>query len=266
MGRFVLVGLLYASVVPAANPFLADRTEVIAHRGGPGPDSTIANIKRSLDRGYRFIELDVRLTKDGRAVILHDSTVDRTTNGRGAIAEMTFAEARQLDAGAKYHDPDDPKKSFAGERLPTPEEVLDAVGSRGVVLLELKVPTAAEPVAKVITAAKALDRAIIRTADRKVLADLHKNYPQVRTGTMQAIPAENLPQFIKDLKALGISALTPLDNATLTPDVVKQFHDAKIAVWATNTNDPAVFKKLLDARPAGIITDVPATLQKLLLK
>lgn len=262
-----LFGLLFITTSAfAANPFLTGHTEVIAHRGGIGPDSTLANIKRSLERGYRFIELDVRLTKDGHAVILHDATVDRTTNGTGAIAEMTFAEARKLDAGAKYTDPQEPKRSFAGERIPTPTEVLQAVGPKGVVLLELKVPEAAEPVAKAIAAEQAWDRAIIRTADRKVLAALKKQYPKVRLGTMTAIPKDDLPRFIKELQAIPVDAVTPLANASLTPMVVRALHDGHIAVWATNTNDVAVMKELLQAKPAGIITDVPAQLQGLLPK
>lgn len=248
----------------ADNPFITGRVEVIAHRGGVGPDSTLANIKRSLERGYRYIELDVRLTKDGRVVVLHDPTVDRTTDGRGEVAQLTFAEVRKLDAGHKYTDPAEPTRRFNGERIPTPEEVLELVGQRGVVLLELKVPEAAEPLAKIIDQAKAHDRAIIRTADPTLLKQIKRQYPRVRTGTMATIPSDHLASFIKDLQALQVDALTPKDNATLTLEVVKKLHHAQIAVWATNTNDVAVFKRLLEVKPAGIITDVPDTLQKML--
>ncbi|WP_020468531.1 glycerophosphodiester phosphodiesterase [Zavarzinella formosa] len=245
-------------------PLISTTTSVIAHRGGTGPDGTLAGIKKSLDQGYLFIELDVRLSKDGRAVIMHDPTVDRTTNGKGKVADMTFDELRTLDAGAKYKDVDDPKKSYAGQRIPTPEEVLELVGGRGIVLLELKVPEAAEAVVKAVVKSKAKNRAVVRTADYEILRAIKKLDPEVLTGSMGAIPENSPDALIAKLKEAKVSAFTPKVNTGVTAAVVKKFHEAGIAFWGTNTNDPEEMKQLIEAHAAGIITDLPGVLQKLL--
>lgn len=245
-------------------PLISPTTKVIAHRGGTGPDSTLAGIKKSLDLGYLFIELDVRLSKDGRAVVMHDPTVDRTTNGKGNVADMTFDELRKLDAGVKHKDADDPAKSYAGERIPTPEEVLDLVGERGIVLLELKVPEAAEAVVKAIGISKARNRAVVRTGEMEVLKKIKKLDTEVLTGSMAPLPDDGPEALIAKLKDAKVSAFTPRTNTGVTAAVVKKFHDAGIAFWGTNTNDPDEMKRMIEAKAAGIITDSPGVLGKLL--
>ena len=109
--------------------------EIIAHRGNSSvtPENTIVAINSAFENGADHIEIDIRLTSDGVAVLMHDSTVDRTTNGTGAIANMTLPQAKQLDAGSW--------KGFAfiGERVPTLAEALVAVGQRGKLYLDVKV-------------------------------------------------------------------------------------------------------------------------------
>jgi len=101
--------------------------EIVGHRGAAGeePENTIRAVLRGIECGATYIEVDLRRTADGALVIMHDETVDRTTNGRGRVAEMTLSEIRRLDAGK-------------GERVPILDEVLDAVEGRAVLLLELK--------------------------------------------------------------------------------------------------------------------------------
>jgi glycerophosphoryl diester phosphodiesterase len=231
---------------------ITGRTEVIAHRGGPGPDGTRASAGRSLAAGVSYIELDVRLTKDGQAVILHDPTVDRTTDGKGAVAEMTLAQVRRLDAGVKYRDPAQPARSFLGERIPTVREMIRHVGTRGVVLLELKVADAAERVVTAIQLERAFSRVIVRSADRDVLRRLKELDARVRIGTMGKLPEKDLDGFAEELKQLGVVAFTvpAIDKAQVEP-----FRSRGIAVWGSNTNDPALMRKLLDAGVDGIITD-----------
>lgn len=239
---------------------------VIAHRGGTGPDSTLAGIEKSLKQGYQFIELDVRVSRDGKVVVIHDATVDRTTNGKGNVADLTFEQLRALDAGGKYQDPSEPKKSFAGERIPTPDEVLLRVGNRGIVLFELKVPAAADELIRSIKACKAEHRAVVRTADIALLKKLKERDPQIVTGAMAAIPEDGPTALINQLKTAKVATLTPKTNVGITADIVKQFHDAGIAFWGTNTNDAAEMRALLTAKVAGIITDSPAMLAELIKK
>jgi glycerophosphoryl diester phosphodiesterase len=260
MAPVIATLLLLAFQAPAALQEGA-RTEVIAHRGGAGPDGTLAGVSRSLAAGVRFLELDVRLTRDGHAVILHDPTVDRTTDGTGPVAEMTLEQVRKLDAGAKYRDPAEPDRSFAGERIPTVEEMIRFVGARGVVLLELKVAAAADPVVSAVRAEKAFDRVVVRSADKEVLRRLKSLDARVRLGTMGKVPAENLDGFVEELLSLGVESFTA---PTIDRAQTERFHAKRIAVWGSNTNDPAVMKSLIAAGVDGIITDQVPVLTALL--
>ena len=119
----LLLSLLSFSLVLADDAVVMPTCGVCAHRGDKQyyPENTIPAFESAVRKGAQMIELDVKLTKDGKMVIMHDPTVNRTTNGTGAVAELTFDEIRSLDAGVKF----DPK--FAGTKVPTLEEALDCI-------------------------------------------------------------------------------------------------------------------------------------------
>ena len=107
---------------------------VIAHRGfsARAPENTLTAIRWSMEAGADMVEVDVTQTVDGQLIVLHDETLDRTTNGQGSPQEKTLAEIRALDAGAWFH------RRFVGERVPTLAEVLDLVKDRLLINLEIK--------------------------------------------------------------------------------------------------------------------------------
>jgi glycerophosphoryl diester phosphodiesterase len=107
---------------------------VTSHRGAGSlePENTLRAIRRAIALGVDQIEIDVQLTKDGHLILMHDPTVDRTTNGSGKIAELTCAEIRQLDASS-------------GERVPTLDEALALVNGEVVLQIELKGAGTAQP-------------------------------------------------------------------------------------------------------------------------
>ena len=112
-------------------------TKIFAHRGSKGthPENTLASFKEAVRVGSDGIELDVHLTKDGHLVVIHDETVDRTTNGNGEIRNLTLAEIKAMDAGSWFHN------KYAGEKIPTLEEVLlllTELGFNGQLNIELK--------------------------------------------------------------------------------------------------------------------------------
>ena len=112
-------------------------TKIFAHRGRKGthPENTLASFKEAVRVGSDGIELDVHLTKDGHLVVIHDETVDRTTNGTGEIRNLTLAEIKAMDAGSWFHN------KYAGEKIPTLEEVLlllTELGFNGQLNIELK--------------------------------------------------------------------------------------------------------------------------------
>lgn len=106
---------------------------VFAHRGASAhaPENTIAAFELALTHQADAIELDVKLSADGHVVVMHDSTVDRTTNGKGRLKDLSLAELRALEAGSHFSD------QFKGEKIPTLEEVFEALGKRTFINVEL---------------------------------------------------------------------------------------------------------------------------------
>lgn len=128
-GGCIFLALVAGMTSPATAQHLpgldSGRVVLIAHRGGLDhgyPENTLATFRHAIENGVEAIEIDLRGTKDGEIVVLHDASVDRTTEGRGKVAGMSLAEIRGLDAGG-------------GERVPTFEEVLKLVSGSGVLLV-----------------------------------------------------------------------------------------------------------------------------------
>ena len=114
---------------------MARKVLAIGHRGACGlmPENTKLSFFKALDLGADAIEFDVQLTRDGVPIVLHDDTLDRTTNGKGRVADTDFAVVRRLDAGAWYG------ASFAGKaEVPTLAEILKALGHRTLLNVEIK--------------------------------------------------------------------------------------------------------------------------------
>ncbi len=113
---------------------MADRPAVVAHRGASAyaPENTLAAFERSLALGIADLEFDVRATRDGVPVVIHDQMVDRTTDGAGPVSELTLAELKRLDAGSWF------RSEFAGEQVPTLEEVFALLRDRAYFNVEIK--------------------------------------------------------------------------------------------------------------------------------
>src|SRR5688572_3877757 len=121
---------------------LAQPFHIIAHRGASGyaPENTMAAFRRAVEMGATEVETDVGFTSDGRLLLLHDDTLDRTTSGRGKPEDFTWAELQELDAGS-WHDPRlSWDRDYRGERLICLDQLLDEFGSRLTYHIELKRP------------------------------------------------------------------------------------------------------------------------------
>jgi glycerophosphoryl diester phosphodiesterase len=134
----LLILPMSAPAEPPVSPDVAKAAwkvkEVIGHMGSCAdrPGNTLAGVRRAAEAGAHAAEVDVRTTKDGALVCLHDDTVDRTTDSRGKVAELTLAEVKKLDAGVKFD------AKFKGERVPTLREVLEAAKGKITVMIDLK--------------------------------------------------------------------------------------------------------------------------------
>ncbi|HYD53536.1 MAG TPA: glycerophosphodiester phosphodiesterase family protein, partial [Gemmatimonadaceae bacterium] len=146
---------------PSAHP-------VIAHRGDSAhvPENTLPSFDRALALGADAIEFDLRLTRDGTAVVLHDPTLDRTTSGTGAVRDLTLAEVRAVDAGARFTPDGGRTHPFAGQGLtvPTFEEMLDRYRERPL-LIEVKVPEVVAEARRLIVRHGATRRVVLDSTE-----------------------------------------------------------------------------------------------------
>lgn len=135
MVRFIISAILVLSVATIdAQDSITHQIKIVAHRGGViwGPENTIATFLIAADKGVDYLEMDVRQTKDGEFVLMHDKDVNRTTNGKGKVEDMTLAEIKALDAGSWFSD------DFKGEKVPTLREVLRAIDGKLLPDLDFK--------------------------------------------------------------------------------------------------------------------------------
>jgi glycerophosphoryl diester phosphodiesterase len=155
---------------------------VIGHRGAPSraPENTLASFQAALDIGVDGIELDVHLSADGHLVVIHDARLERTTDGKGLVHEQDLAQLQRLDAGSWY------APGFAGQRIPTLDEVLDLIGTRVPLQVELKGVSAGltEATLAALDARGLLDTAMLTSFQLDRLPRVRQLAPRVQIGAL----------------------------------------------------------------------------------
>ncbi len=258
-------------------PFLRDlpRPSLIAHRGGGllRPDNTHEAFRHALALGADVLELDIRLTRDGEVVVLHDADVARTTSGAGPVSAMTLAELRALDAGARFVSPEgEPTCRGRGVVVPTFEELLRELPAvRMNVELKTDEPLLLAKFAELvrrhrreelICAGSALD-AVARQV-REALPGLCTFFPEMaaRAWVMRARGMEELeppPRF--DILEIPFE----LDGFQLVDaELVARAHDEGIALQVWTVNDEDGMRRAIEAGVDGIMTDDPELLGRVL--
>jgi glycerophosphoryl diester phosphodiesterase len=230
---------------------------VIAHRGASGhaPENTMTAFRQAVELGASFVETDLQITRDARVVALHDSTLDRTTTGKGQVHLQTLEQIRALDAGAWFSG--DGQKSFAGERVPTLEQILDFTKERDVIFyLEIK-SGPAWGIEHVVVAAlrdrSASARVVILSFDPAMLDSVHRLDPTMMTGLLCEHPSNDLVERTVRAGARQLVARGDL----ITSAVVEKAHHAGLQVVAWTINEPEQMRRLIAAGVNGIITDFP---------
>ena len=219
--------------------------KIMGHRGAPAyePENTLRSINRALEMGVAAVEVDVHLSRDGRLVVIHDATVDRTTNGTGRVRDLTFPELRLLDAGR-------------GERLPALEEVADLVRGRAYLVVEIKVPAAGPALLKMFNERRLFDDAMVISFWHPLVKALKEQEPRLHTGIlMVGCPA--------DPAALARAALADalvLNYAYVTADLAAQAHQAGLKVYIWNIDDVETLKPYLTMNLDGIGSNRPDVL------
>lgn len=217
----------------------------IGHRGASAyaPENTLTAFRKALTLGADGMELDVHLCKSGEPVVIHDETVDRTTSGKGLVAELTLSQLRSLGIGRDEH-------------IPTLEQVLQ-LGKSLYYFIELKEAAAALPVAELVTKyiKQGWDskRLTVISFNHEALYLIAKNFPALSIGAS----FEQLPEdFVARAKALNARAVIPHYQA-LTPEHIKQAHAAHVQVITWTVNEPEDIARLKAMRVDGLISDYP---------
>jgi len=247
------------------NLFLAStRPLVIGHRGASAyaPENTLAAFRLAAEQGADAVELDAKLSADGQVVVIHDQTVDRTTNGIGQVCDLTLAQFKSLDAGTFF------APQFAGETVPTLAEVFETVGKR--VLINVELTNYANPTDNLVARVCELVRNF-HLEERILFSSFHplnllrarRNLPEVPCAilAMPGRPGWWARSFL--MEGISAEAVNPYFQ-----DITAQYlhHQArkgrKTSVWTVN--DREEMKRLAQAGANGLITDDPlAALQEL---
>lgn len=231
---------------------------VWAHRGGSSaaPENTAASDEVARRARAEWIENDVQPTKDGVPVILHDTTVDRTTDGTGAIRNLTLAQVAALDAGSWF------APAFTGQRVPTLGRQLDGLKTRGGnLLLEIKGAHTRDSVARIVTEIRdrgMAGRVFVQSFEPQHLRWVRELAPELPLGLLRSVLDPDPVAIAKDLE---LSAYNPSDAAFQTrPGIVAELHDAGVAVNVWTVDDANRWNGLEKAGVDGIITNRPAEL------
>lgn len=268
--RLLPVLAAFALVVPVR------AVDIVGHRGAAfdAPENTLASEKLAWKQNADVVEDDIRLTSDGKVIVSHDASTKRTTGKSLVIAERSFDELRQLDAG-KWKGP-----QFAGEKLPTLEEQIALIPAGKRMFVEIKTGPEILPALQ-----QSLERA---GANEKMITFISFNYealkavreklPQYKTqylasyrtpeaeakakGGAPLPPQPTLDQLIAQAKAAGLTGLDLQSTWPLTPSDTKKLKDAGLELHVWTVDDPAVARHWIELGTLSITTNRPGWLRE----
>jgi len=246
------------------NLFLQPRTQplIIAHRGSSAyaPENTLAAFQLAAEQGADAIELDVDLTRDGYAIVMHDATIDRTTDGTGAVHDLTLEEIQRVDAGVWK------AAAFKGERVPLLAAVFAVAGQRVLINVEVKSMALRSngveaKVAALVQQYDLCDRVIISSFNPLALRRIKQIEPRLACGLLYA------PDLPIVLRQAWLAPLTPhLDarhphHSQVNAALVEQWHarGQRVNVWTVN--EAATVHAMVQTGVDGIIGDDPVLLR-----
>ncbi len=227
--------------------------QVIGHRGASAgaPENTMAAFTRALDLGADGFEFDVQLTSDGRAVVMHDAMLERTTNGNGPVFEASFDEIRELDAGGWF------APEFAGERVPSLDEVLALPAT--VFELEFKTQgrTVLDAVLEAVDQAGVFERVKFTGWNHPMLARLKTEHPQATIGLFAQRPQPWMNEAVFERYILGTAETAGFDVAhvyagVLTERIASGLSELGYVVHANDAVGPDDVNRAVDAGATSI--------------
>ena len=249
------------------NAFLADRARPLnlAHRGASAyaPENTLAAFRLAAEMGADGVELDAKLSRDGAIVVVHDATVDRTTNGSGRISDLTLGQLKAFDAGSYFHS------TFAGERIPTLDDVIDAVGDRLIINIEVTNYTSRRDglelkVVERIARDGIADRVMISSFSPLALRRVKRAAPSLVCGLIYPAGAGAFFRHAWLARLIpGLEAQHP-HFSLVNPAFVRRLHGRGQKVNTWTVNEEADMRRISAAGVDVIMTDRPDVLQRIL--
>jgi len=224
---------------------------VIAHRGASSsaPENTLAAFDLALEMGARHLELDVELTRDGHVVVIHDDTVDRTTDGSGPVTAQTLDALRRLDAGRWFG------AAFAGERIPTYEDVLVRYQGRAHLHTEIKgrAPELSRRTVDLIRR-HGMESDVTLTSFRRVrLEEVRAHAPELPTGWLVPDVSETT---MAEARRLGLVQLCPR-GPSVTRELVQRLHAEGFVVRAWGVGTEELMRQIVEAGADGMTVNFP---------
>jgi glycerophosphoryl diester phosphodiesterase len=232
---------------------MASAFMAIAHRGASGvrPENTLAAFREALAMGIRDLECDVRLSRDGRIVVIHDANVDRTTDGSGRVADLSLAELRALDAGG-------------GERIPLLEDLLAILPADGGLVIEIKederFPRLTDAVVALLAKRRGPGSVGISAFEAPTLRRVRELSRSLELSALLRDTAGALDEAL----AIGVDILCPKASA-ITAELVARLHalGCRVRAWGLQGRDEAEMERLIRCGADGMTTDYPDVLAEL---
>jgi glycerophosphoryl diester phosphodiesterase len=247
---------------------MAERPIAIAHRGSPAsaPENTLTGYLHALDAQADMIEVDIRVTVDGRVVLLHDADVEGSTDGAGDVSSLTFDQVRRLDAGA--HRGGD----FAGERVPTLVEAVEATRGRAMLNLDIKDEAAIAPMVRDLRARNALRDVVVTGCTEAWAALVHAEEPALPVFlNMDAALGEAATKGSMALAEAGVAralagGLRGLNfhHGHVDPELIGYAHARGVAVWTWTVDDTERMRELAAWGVDAVTSNDPAALTRTL--
>jgi glycerophosphoryl diester phosphodiesterase len=284
LGFVALLAVVYVVLAllaqkPVQHPFFARFDTyplVMAHQGGNGlwPDNTLYAFEQAVALGVDVLEMDIHSTADGVLVVIHDSTVDRTTDASGAVHDFTFAELQTLDAAYRWTPDDGQTYRYRGQAITIPAlEAVFVAFPEMPMNIEIKQaePSFAAPLCQLIRKHGMADQVLVVSFHEEATREFRELCPEVVTGTTQneviALFALSKP-FLEAVYSPAAGAVQVPEFRSglhvITPRFVDAAHKRGLQVHAWTINDEADMQRLIDLGVDGIITDYPDRLLQIL--
>lgn len=246
------------------------RPLVIAHRGNSGnaPANTIEAIRQAIDVGVDMIEIDVRLTKDGIPVLMHNDTVDETTDGKGLVSQMSFDQIRKLDAGS-WKD-----RKYKGEKIPSLMEVLDYVKGKVYLSIDLKDESAIPEMVRAIQSADMVNDVVICgcvETQAKAIWQLDENFSvllNTDSDLDRLAKKDNKTEFIREYIRRACKARFSVLNVNykfVTDELIYKAHLRGLSVWVWTVDKEEDMNRLIEMGVDGIYSNYPERVMKILM-